>query len=188
MTLLPYLRLSAFGIAAALAACGAPELRYAAPETAPEVRVSSRYASIEVVEVSLPTYAADEQIYIQDADGALAPLGPLWADDPARSITLQLARDLGQITGAQVAAEPWPFRDYAQVKVDVRLEDMRATESGSFVLAGQYYVAPDSGGRNRAGSFRFEAPVAEPGTAAQIAAARSVVVTQLAETVARQGL
>lgn len=188
MTLMPLTRLSALGLAALLAACGAPELRYSVPDTAPEVRVASRYASIEVVEVSLPTYAADEQIYIQDAEGALAPMGPLWADDPSRAITLQLARDLGRITGAQVAAEPWPFRDFAQVKVDVRLEDMRATESGSFVLAGQYYVAPDSGGRNRAGSFRFEAPVAEPGGAAQIAAARSVVVTQLAEAVARKGL
>ncbi|ETW12036.1 hypothetical protein ATO8_13112 [Roseivivax marinus] len=174
--------------AGTLAACGGPDQRFATPASTPTVRVASAYPTLEVVEVTLPLYAASEEIYAADAGGAITPLGPLWADDPARAMTLQLSRDLGQITGATVAPEPWPYREYAAAKVDVRIEDMLATDAGTFRLAGQYFVAPDEGGRNRSGSFSIEVPMATPDSAATIAAARSAAVSQLAETVARRGL
>ncbi|WP_149756651.1 PqiC family protein [Roseivivax sediminis] len=171
-----------------LAACGGGDIRYATPPSAPEARVGSAYATLEVVEVQLPTYAASEDIFVADAGGALTALGPLWADDPARAMTLQLARDLSAITGAQVAPEPWPFRDYAAAKLDVRLEDMLATAAGTFRLSGQFFVAPDDGGRDRSGRFAIEVPLAEDADAASIAAARSAAVSQLAEDIARRGL
>ena len=170
------------------AACGGPDIRFAAPASVPSERIASVYDRIEVIQVGLPIYATTEEIVFQDATGAITPTEALWADEPARAVTLQLSRDLGQITGATVAPEPWPYRDYAAAKVDVRIEDMLATDAGTFRLAGQYFVAPDEGGRNRSGSFSIEVPMATPDSAATIAAARSAAVSQLAETVARRGL
>lgn len=185
-------RINAFALAALslglLAACGGPDLRYATPPSAPETRIASRYPTLEIVEVALPTYAASEDIFVTDPAGAIAPLGPLWADDPARAMTLQLSRDLGAITGAQVAPEPWPFRDYAAAKVDVRLEDMLATATGMFRLSGQYFVAPEDEGRDASGGFAIEVPLPEDPSARQIAAARSAAVTRLAEQIAGNGL
>ncbi|SLN60899.1 hypothetical protein ROJ8625_03092 [Roseivivax jejudonensis] len=180
--------LIAAGALATLAACGAGDTRYATPPSQPTARVASAYPTLEVVEVQLPTYAASEDIYVAAPGGALAPLGPLWADDPGRAMTLQLARDLSAITGAQAAPEPWPFRDYAAAKVDVRLEDMLATAEGAFRLSGQFFVAPDAGGRDQSGAFSIEVPIPEGAGAATIAAARSAAVTRLAETIARRGL
>lgn len=152
-----------------------------------EERVASRYRSVEVVEVTMPTYAEDEEIYVRDGDGALSALGPFWADAPSRSVTLQLARELGAITGVRVAPEPWPYRSFAEVRVDVRIEDFVATSSGAFLISGQYFVAPDSGERERAGRFEITAPLSAM-TSAGIAAARSNAVGQLAVKIAREGL
>ncbi|MHA6343954.1 PqiC family protein [Roseivivax sp. CAU 1761] len=173
-----------------LAACGPGDQRFATPPSAPEARVASRYPTLEVVEVTLPTYAAGEEIFVEEPGGAITELGPLWADDPARAVTLQLSRDLGAITGAQVAPEPWPFRTFPAAKVDVRLEDMRATLAGGFMMSGQFFVAPEEGEGvgDRAGSFRIEVPLPENPSVRVIAAARSAAVTALAEQIARQGL
>lgn len=173
---------------ALLAACGGPDVRYATPPSEPAARVGSAYRTLEVVDVQLPTYAASEEIFVAAADGGITPLGPLWADDPSRAMTLQLARDLAAITGAQVAPEPWPFRDFAAAKIDVRLEDMLATGTGAFRLSGQYFVAPEEGGRDRSGGFSIEVPLADAASAGEIARARAAAVTQLAEQIARQGL
>ncbi|KAA9007809.1 PqiC family protein [Histidinibacterium aquaticum] len=179
------------GLLAALllaAACGT-DTRYAVPAVdTPTERVPSAFASLEVVEVTLPTYAASEDIYLQDAGGGLEPLGPLWADDPARAVTLQLSRDLQRITGALVAPDPWPFRDFPAARLDVRLEEFVATASGGFLIAGQYFVAPEEGGGDAAGRFAIEVPLAERESAAAIATARSAAVTRLATEIARAGL
>src|SRR6056297_2030903 len=114
-----------------LAACSADRL-YSTPDEVPQARVAVAWDSVEVVEVTLPTYAASEAIYVREADGAIAALGPLWSDDPARATTLQLSRDLAAITGARVAPDPWPFRGFAEVRLDVRIEDFVATGPGTF--------------------------------------------------------
>ncbi|MBB94143.1 MAG: hypothetical protein CML68_06040 [Rhodobacteraceae bacterium] len=174
-------------LSATLAAC-TTEPRFGTPTPVPDTRVSSRYLAIEIVQATLPTYGAEEQIYVRDKDGGIAALGPLWADDPARSVTLQLARDLGQITGAIAAPAPWPFRDLADVRVDVRIEDFLATAEGSFLLSGQFYVAPEMGGRSRARRFAYSEPVGDAGSAAAIAAARGAALTRLAVDIAQNGL
>jgi hypothetical protein len=168
-----------------------PEPRYSAPVATPSEKVSSRHSSVEVVTVTLPTYAASEDIYVRAGDGALTRLGPLWADDPARAVTQQLAGDLAAITGARVAAEPWPFRAFPAARVDVRLTDMVATEDGRFRLAGQYFVAPESGEGDRSGRFMIETVLPGPAsaaTASAIAAARGQAVADLAVQIARNGL
>lgn len=180
-------------LALGLMACGATEPRFDAPPVAGFDTVTSRYGRIEVVTVTLPVYGQGEEIHARDKTGAILPLGPLWADEPGREVTLQIARDLDAITGRLVAPEPWPFRDYPDVKVDVRLQDFYATERGTFRLAGQVFVAPDEGGPDRAKTFEIETaitvtkPGAKPGPA-QIAAARTAAVSQLSVFIAQNGL
>ncbi|MHA6326393.1 PqiC family protein [Roseivivax sp. CAU 1753] len=181
-------RIAAFGVVALLAACSG-EARFASPVVLPEARVSSSFPSLEVSEVTLPTYAASEDIYVRGADGAISPAGPLWADIPARAITLELARDLGTITGVTVAPEPWPFRPFPAATVDVRIEEMLATAEGVFRLSGQYFIAPEAGGRAASGQFSIEEPIlGEDLSATAIAAARGRAVARLAELIAREGL
>ena len=180
--------LIALPLIAALAACGGTVERFGsgAPvvdQTLP--RVSSRYSSLEVRQVSLPSYAASDEIASRDAGGAITTnKSTLWADEPARAMTLELSRYLGQITGAQVAAEPWPFLDRAAAIVDVRIEDMVADADGSFHITGQYYVAPDSGYGGRSGLFSLSQPIVGDGAGA-IAAARAAATRALAEQIAR---
>ena len=175
-----------------LAACSGPDVRVtpagAAPPSAPEDRVSIRYGSVEVALVTMPSYAAGEDIFQQGADGTLLPLGPLWPDDPARATTLQIARDLGLITGRLVAPDPWPFRDFPDVAVDVRIEDYYTTAAGAFRLSGQYFVAPEEAGTNHAHGFAIEVPVDAPAGPAHIAAARSRAISMLALEIAENGL
>jgi hypothetical protein len=93
------MRLTA-SVLALLAACGPAPVLLDVPEADPGARVSTSLASVEVVEVSLPTYAEGEDIFVRAADGTLAPLaGAVLADDPARALTLDLARALGAVTG-----------------------------------------------------------------------------------------
>lgn len=174
----------------ALAACGGGVERFAvpAPVDAALPKVSSRYSTVEIRQVSLPTYAASEEIATRSETGAITSnKSLLWADEPARAMTLELARVLGVMTRVQVAAEPWPFLDRAAALVDVRVEEMVADADGTFRLAGQYYVAPDSGIGGRSGLFSIVTPVVGEGAGA-IAAARGAAVRDLAEQIARKGL
>ncbi|MBN2905797.1 MAG: membrane integrity-associated transporter subunit PqiC [Rhodobacteraceae bacterium] len=185
----PLIPLAAVALIAAGCSGPAP-LRYAVPPvpTSPE-RVRTAYASVLVQEVSLPRYAASEEIYRRDASGALSSSpAMLWADDPARAVTFDLARALADLTRVQIAAEPWPFADRAQATVQVRVADMLADDSGAFVMTGQYFVAPDEGGRNRSGQFTLSVPFPPEGGPQAIATARSQAVGQLAQLIARQGL
>ncbi|WP_375258190.1 membrane integrity-associated transporter subunit PqiC [Citreimonas sp.] len=172
------------------AACGGPDIRFAAPASVPSERIASVYDRIEVIQVGLPIYATTEEIVFQDATGAITPTEALWADEPARAVTLQLSRDLAALTGALVAPEPWPFRDFPDAQVDVRVEDFVATAAGTFVLTGQYFVAPEeeAQGPDRAVRFSLSAPIVGEAGPRAIAAARNAAVTQLAQQIAANGL
>ena len=185
MKLLPF----ALPFTLALAACSAPEPRFDAAPTVASEKISSRYGRIEVATVTLPIYAEGEEIHARDASGAILPLGPLWADEPGRAVTLQIARDLDAMTGRLVAPEPWPFRDFPDVRVDVRVQDFYATERGTFRLSGQVFVAPEEDGPDRAKPFEIEARIpGETAGPAQIAAARAAAVSQLSSFIAKNGL
>ncbi len=172
-----------------LAGCGGEVLRYPVPDAPAPARQSIAYRSVEVREVSLPLYAASEEIAVQGEGGAITTDSDLlWADNPSRAITLELARHLTQISGARVAPEPWPFGGYPQAVLDVRVEELLALSSGALRLKGQYFVAPDASDGGRAGLFDVSAPVPAPGGAAAIAAARAQAVRDLAALIAREGL
>lgn len=174
-----------------LAACSSgPETRFAVPEIAPEARVSIAYRSVEVRDVTLPTYAELEEIFIETPDGALTSSSLLWADDPSRGATLELTRALAIISGRPVASEPWPFESYPDARVEVRVEEFVASlRTQEFRLAGQYFVASLEGrGQDRSGVFRVSVALPEEPGPAVIAAARGQAMALLAEEIAREGL
>ncbi|MEQ9260517.1 MAG: ABC-type transport auxiliary lipoprotein family protein [Roseovarius sp.] len=174
---------------AALAACGGPpDQRLAVPKAPVAEKQPVRYSTIALREVSLPSYAALEEIYVADETGLLTTReGVIWADDPVRAITLEISRYLSNITGAQVVAEPWPFDEPAQATLELRIEDMLARSDGTFQLAGQYYISSE-GGRGRTRLFDLSVPMPEEDGVTAIATARSQAVRDLALEIARQGL
>lgn len=182
--------LPAMALFAGLAACGGPELRYAVPQIAPAEKISIAFGSVELREITLPTYAALETIYVETPEGVITPADDLlWADDPVRAATLELARALRLSTGARVASEPWPFDDFAEARVEVRIEEFLADSQGRFRVAGQYFVATrDAMGRDRAETFEIAVPIPAASGASGLAAARATAMTKLAGIIARTGL
>lgn len=140
-------RIGLFLLTLTLSACGSDDLFLIPTAPAPvteQVRVSAR--SIEVRDVVLPSYASDVDILVQDADGALRPLGgALWADDPQLGITQALARRLDLGTTATAAAEPWPLYDGPDRSIQVTIDRMVARADGQFELGGQFAVLSQSG-------------------------------------------
>lgn len=177
------------GLCLLLAACGA-DVRLAVPAVAPTARISIPFRTVEVRDVTLPTYAQDEDIFVETLGGILTTDSDLlWADDPSRAATLELTQSLSTITGARVASEPWPFDDYADVRVEVRLTEFVASERGEFRMSGQYYVATfDASGRDRARDFRITVPLAPEFGPGNIAVARGQAMAELAERIARDDL
>ena len=177
------------GLLAGLTACTTTADRYAVPsvEVAQQQRIAFR--SVEVREVSLPAYAASDEITTQDADGRLVSAGSvLWADTPGRAVALELSRYLAQITGARVASAPWPFEAFADAMLDVRFERLVAQADGVFRATGQYFVGVTDGRRERSGFFDLTAPFDPEAGPGAIAAARGQIIADLAAFVARDGL
>ena len=172
-----------------LAACGGNVLRYDLPPTAPAERIPVSVGTVEVADVSLPLYAAQEVIFYEDETGALVSNDDLlWADDPERSFTEGLALSLAAQTPARVAAEPWPFFDRADVRVDVRLTRALPGRDGIYRLSGQFFVASLSG-EQREVARRFDLQARYQTLAsASIAAAKSQLIDELARLIAREGL
>lgn len=184
---------AALMLALALAACTAPPDRFAAPTPEPsaaaaETRQRIAFRSVELRELSLPAYAAADEIAVQRSDGTLVATGTLWADSPPRAVALELSRALAAITGARIASDPWPFEALPDAALDVRFETLVAQESGVFRASGQYFVAVLGVGRERAGVFDLSAPFDPSGGLPAIARARGQIIADLALLLARDGL
>ncbi len=171
-----------------LAACGGDTMRFATPAVPSGERILISVSQLEVREVSLPTYARSEEIWRETPAGALeADSRVLWADEPSRGVTMELARHLSVITGANVAAEPWPFEDLPQARLIVRVDEMVAGADSRFRMTGQYFVARLSAGRNLSGGFSVSAPIVPDSGSPGIAAARATAVRDLARQIAASG-
>lgn len=173
-----------------LGACtNTPTLRFAVPDVTAQERLPVSAGSVEVREVGLPLYASLETIAIQSPAGeVLTDENLLWADDPRRAVTQGLADALSTLTRAQVAAEPWPLSDSPDARVEVRFSQALAQANGQYRMSGQYFVSfPDGLRRDAARRFDISVPYAT-GSAVAIAAAQGQVITQLARTIARDGL
>jgi uncharacterized lipoprotein YmbA len=167
-----------------VSACSGTEPRYliAPPEATATTRLA--VSSIEVRQVSLPTYAEGSEILVEDEGGALIPVdSATWADDPVRAITLALAGQLGRSSTATVSAEPWPLEEGADVSVDVRVTSMVARADGTFDLTGQYAVSSfDKIVRERVSRFDISIPMPDSSPNG-IAQATSQAITALSDQI-----
>lgn len=176
-------------LAMTLTACGSDDLfLVSTPPVATVVPVYPR--SIEVMDVVLPAYAAEADILVQEADGALRPLGgALWADDPQLGITQALARRLDLGTTATAAPEPWPLFDGPDRSVQVTIDRMVARASGEVELGGQFAViSPSGAAREYLRRFDIRQPLAgvEPQQVADaMGLALGILSDQIAQSLAR---
>ena len=176
-----------------LAACGSGSgsgpVRVDLPPVVETGKVPVSVGAVEVREVTLPLYASQEIIYVETPSGKLvSDPGLLWADDPTRSFTEGLATALAAHTRARVAAEPWPFYEEPDARVEVRFSRALASRDGQFRVSGQYFVVSEDGERADV-ARRFT--LAEPyrtASAVSIAAAKARVIDALALLIARDGL
>lgn len=173
-------------IIALLAGCSGAKTQYLVEADTSELRLRSAVGSVLVNTVSLPGYAAADDISVQTPDGAVVTQkGALWADEPERATTLALARNLGAILNVTVAPQPWPLDGFADATVDVRVEQMLAGSDGQFRLTGLYFVLIETGAsRNRSGRFEIAVPMASTALT-DVAKAQAAAVQDLAERIAR---
>lgn len=183
------LRATTLGLTLLLAACGdnATSFAVTAPPVTDKQRIS--FASVEVRDVSLPTYAAAEEIAIQAVDGTLTSSADVrWADAPERAVALELSQNLARLSGRRIASEPWPFEAYPEARLEIRFAELVAQETGVFKTSGQYFVAVEDGRRERSGLFDLSVPFNPEAGPAAIAAARGQLILDLARFIARDGL
>lgn len=177
-----------------LAACGGQPDRLAMPQVTPaasEAPQRAAFATIELRDISLPLHATEAEIFVQGEDGLIRPeKGLTWADDPIRTATMDLAEMLSVASTATIAAEPWPFENYPSARMELRFSEFVASRADqSFHARGQYFVADMSGaGRDRSGRLNITVPLPEDFGPAEIAAARSLALSEAARQIARQGL
>ena len=177
------------GLLVALAACGGTTERFTVRAPAITEKISIALTSVEVRDVSLPTYAAAEEISLQMADGSLISSSDvLWADAPERAVALELSQNLARMTGRRVASEPWPFEAFPDARLEVRFAEFVATETGQFRASGQYFVAVSDDRRERSGLFDLSVPFNGEGGINAIATARGQLVLDLARYIAQNGL
>ncbi len=176
-------------LALILGACGATT-----PDrfdvTTPEIteRIGIAYRTVEIRDVSLPTYAEADEITRQDPSGTLVSDGAvLWADTPSRAVGLELTRHLTTLTRARVASEPWPFEELPEARLEVRFETMLARANGTFQITGQYFLSTLEDRPERSGLFDLSVPIASEAPSA-IADARGAAIIDLAKLLARRAL
>lgn len=169
-----------------LSACGAPDrVAVQAPPVSEAIRIG--FASVEVKDVSLPSYAAADEIAQLAPDGTVITSDVLWADAPERAIGLEISRNLARLTGRRVASEPWPFEQEAAAALDIRFGDLVAGTDGIYRATGQYFVAVYQG-RERSGLFDLSVAFDPKGGPAAIARARGQLILNLTAEIARDGL
>lgn len=175
------------GLTAILAACSGPASRLEMAPAQSDLSLRASVGSAMVRTVSLPTYAAAEELSIETAEGLITSKSDiLWADDPARAVTLALTRNIGAVTGTKIGPDPWPFVGLPDVAIDVRVTRMVAGADGVFDLEGQFYVGGDGiDYPNSINAFAISAPMTDT-TPAAIARAQAQALLTLSEQISRK--
>ncbi len=170
---------------AGLAACSPLSDRIALSPLPSALELRPLVGSAMVRTISLPTYAAAEEIAFETADGRIVIREDvLWADEPERAITLVLTRTLSDILNTDVGPDPWPFVGLPDVSVDVRVERMLGGLDGTFELNGQFFVASEGAPfRDSTHSFEIAQPMRDA-SVTSISAAQSAALLELAEQIA----
>ncbi len=175
------------GLTALMAGCsGAPSRLEMAPLDS-QLSLRASVSSAMVRTVSLPTYAAAEELSMETAEGLIDSVDAiLWADDPSRAVTLALTRNIGKITSAKVGPDPWPFAGLPDVAIDVRVTRMVAGSDGVFDLEGQFFVGGDGiDYANSTNGFAIATPMAAL-TPAAITIAQAQALLTLSEQISRK--
>ncbi|MDA8870462.1 PqiC family protein [Rhizobiaceae bacterium] len=142
-----------------LAGCvGTKSQRYSIEPITAGTSVRSSARTISVAKVNLPAYAKEPGIFVQDATGALVPVPKAdWADDTERAMALAIVRNLGSITGARVALDPWPLGGVPEAEVRIEVEQMLVDQSRTMRLSGQFSIRRDIDTlRNAIGQFDIQ--------------------------------
>lgn len=171
---------------AALSACSPLESRVALSPMPSSLELRPLVGSAMIRTVSLPTYAAVEEIPFETIDGRIeVNEDVLWADEPERAVTLILTRTVGDILNTDVGPDPWPFAGLPDVSVDVRVQRMLGSADGTFALTGQFFVASEGAQfRDSTNSFEITQSITDT-SLASIAAAQSAALLALSEQIAR---
>tara|TARA_R110002051_G_scaffold239372_1_gene299989 strand:- start:5860 stop:6420 length:561 start_codon:yes stop_codon:yes gene_type:complete len=175
------------GLTALLAGCAGSAARLDLAPVQSQLNLRAAVGSAMVRTVSLPTYAAAEELSVETADGLITSNNAiLWADDPSRAVTLALTRNIGAITNAKIGPDPWPFAGLPDVAIDVRVTRMIAGADGVFDLEGQFFVGGDGiNYANTTNEFAIATPLADV-TPAAIAAAQATALLALSEQISRK--
>ncbi|MGB3408183.1 MAG: ABC-type transport auxiliary lipoprotein family protein [Jannaschia sp.] len=154
------------------------------PPSVSELRLNVRANTVQINDISIPEYAVNQEIAIQNPDGSISTdTGKLWADLPDRAMAGSLTRHLNTITNASVAVEPWPLSGFPDVEVSVFVEDMIVQSDGQLRLTGSYALGRETG-RGQIESFAVRVPVADD-TYVSIIGAHEAAWLKLAEEIAR---
>ena len=174
------------GLILGLAACTAPINRVDLVPLQSELRLRAAVSTIMLRTVSLPTYAAEEEVSVQGPGGLIVSDGAiLWADEPERAATLAVTGHLNDILSATVGPDPWPFVDLPDVAVEVFISDILATNAGVFRMRGQYFIGGDRiDFPKTVDSFDYAIALPTEGIGG-VAAAQSQALLQLSEDIAR---
>jgi uncharacterized lipoprotein YmbA len=152
-----------------LAACGQTQY-FAPPPSASELRVNARADTVMVNLASIPEYAINQEIPIQQPDGSLATdTDRLWADLPDRALAGSLTRHLNLITDAEVAVEPWPLSGFPDAEISVFVEDMIVQSAGTLLFTGSYAIRREEA-PGTVDTFSIQVPVGATNYVAIIAA------------------
>ncbi|MEL6682072.1 MAG: ABC-type transport auxiliary lipoprotein family protein [Pseudomonadota bacterium] len=170
-----------------LTACAAPVDRLALSATPSTLELRPVVGSAMVRTVSLPTYAAVEEIAVETSTGLIASNADvLWADAPDRAVTLIVTQTLADILNTDIGPDPWPFLGLPDVAIDIRVARMLAGADGVFRLDGQYYIGGDGIDFPNSTS-PFAISVDMPDQSLQsIATAHSTALLTLSEQIARR--
>ncbi len=183
------MRLEILALTAVLFGCSGESsiALYPLDQVPASTRISIPYQTVELRSVSLPLYAEAEEIPILVDDGSIRTNSDLlWADAPERAVTEQLVRSLAGITGAVVAAEPWPLEDFPTLRIEVRVNRLLASGTGPLEFTGTWFAsARDRRGRDVTQPFEISVPFEGEGLAARTTA-QSEATRQLAELIAKR--
>ncbi|WP_167767110.1 PqiC family protein [Jannaschia formosa] len=167
----------------ALAACSQTQF-YVPPPSSSELRLNVGPDTVMINEASIPEYAVNQEIPIQQPDGSLTTdTGQLWADLPDRALAGSLMRHLNLITDAEVAVEPWPLGGFPDAEVSIFVEDMIVLAAGSLRFTGSYAIRREEG-RGEVETFSIQVPMTSFDYVT-IIAAHEAAWLQLAEQIAR---
>lgn len=129
----------------ALAGCVSAERdRFLIEAASSSEKVQTDARTISVTKISLPTYATETGIFIQNDLGAIVAIPKAdWADDTERAMRLFLVRDLASISGAEVASDPWPLGGIPEAEVRIDVEQMFVDRNNTMQLSGQFSIRRD---------------------------------------------